>query len=56
MSLIENIIAVYNRAFEHEVIDGLFWYPTANQFAREISHGDIERGVGVIAALSPMMP
>lgn len=56
MNLIENITDVFNRASQSEVEDGLFWYPTAQQIASEIAAGDIERGAGVIAALSPMMP
>ena len=54
MELIENITAVFDRATQDEVEDGLFWYPRAHQIAREIAP-TVEAGAGVIAALSPMM-
>lgn len=55
-SIVENIVSVFDRATNAEVEDGLFWYPRANQIAREIADGDVSRGAGVIAALSPLMP
>ena len=54
MNLIENITAVFDRANQSEVESGMFWYPTAHRIALE--SGSVERGAGIIAALSPMMP
>ena len=54
MNLIENITAVFDRASQSEVESGMFWYPTAHRIALE--SGSVERGAGIIAALSPMMP
>lgn len=52
--MIENIVSVFERATPAEVEAGINWYPTAHRIALEISNGDLERGAGVIAALSPM--
>src|SRR5690349_5596324 len=52
----QNVLAVYRRATVEQVKDGIGWYPRARSIARDIASGDVERGAGVIAALSPMMP
>lgn len=32
---------------------GMAWYPAANDFAYIVGHGDLSKGAGIIAALSP---
>lgn len=51
--LADNILAVYDRATEHEREHAADWYREAHTLAESLSPGDIERGAGVIAALSP---
>lgn len=49
----ENVLAVWESATAEHRESGMAWYETAHAFAAEISGGDIVRGAGVIAALSP---
>jgi hypothetical protein len=49
---IRNIIAVYEQATDDQKTQGFNWYPTAHQLASFLSEGDVQRGAGVIAALS----
>lgn len=53
---VENIIHVYLSASERQVAEGMSWYDKAHELAAELSPGDVLRGAGVIAALSPRMP
>lgn len=48
-----NILSVYGRATDSEREHGTDWYRDAQELAREIADGDVWRGAGVIAALSP---
>lgn len=50
---VENILAVYRNARPEHLAAGLQWYPDAHTFARALSKGDVSKGAGVIAALSP---
>jgi hypothetical protein len=49
---VSNILATYDRATEDQILRGKLWYPTANDLARRLAHGDTAKGAGVIAALS----
>lgn len=55
-SLTRNIV-VAHRTFKAEnpteYKEGLVWYPKAHDIASRIADGDITRGAGIIAALSP---
>lgn len=49
----ENILAIFHGASDAHRASGMAWYADAHRFALEISGGDIKRGAGVLAALSP---
>lgn len=48
-----NILAVYARATDAEREHGTDWYREAYHIAADIANGDVWKGAGVIAALSP---
>lgn len=50
---VENVLTVWEDATDAQRDSGMNWYEFAHAFALEISGGDITRGAGVIAALSP---
>jgi len=49
----DNILAVYRAARPEQIAAGMQWYSDARTFALAISNGDVVKGAGVIAALSP---
>lgn len=49
-----NILAVYNRASESEIEDGLTWYPNAHVIATQLGNGDTKFGAALLAVTSPM--
>ena len=49
----KNVLAVYDRATEDDRIAGLQWYARAMNIACAIADGDLAKGAGVIAVLSP---
>lgn len=50
---IDNILSVYRAARDEQIAAGMNWYPNAHTFALAIANGDLVKGAGVIAALSP---
>lgn len=50
---VSNIIRAYNAATTDQQKRGREWYTTAHQLAELMAEGDVQRGAGVIAALSP---
>src|SRR5882757_7454397 len=50
---VDNILPVYRAARDEHIVAGLAWYADAHTFALSIAHGDVVKGAGVIAALSP---
>lgn len=50
---VENIIATLGMATPAELMEGSNWYHVAHELASKLSPGDVWRGAGVIAALSP---
>lgn len=53
---VENILTVYRRASQEQVIAGTNWYPDARNLALELDPTNLRRAAGVIAAFSPRMP
>lgn len=53
---VDNILSVYRAARPEQLAAGMSWYPDAHTFALAISNGDLHKGAGVVAALSPQMP
>jgi hypothetical protein len=53
MTFAENIVAVYERATDAELADGMTWYPRAHEFALSLDASNVWRAAGVISALSP---
>jgi len=51
-----NIARVRNAATHDQVAQGSAWYPVAHDLAEMIGNGDVRKGAGIIAALSPRMP
>jgi hypothetical protein len=49
-----NILEVWEGASEDDRQMARNWYPVANQLAEVIGDGDVRKGAGVIAALSPL--
>lgn len=52
-TITHNILRTYEAATPIEAARGHEWYDLAHLFADKISHGEIKKGAGVIAALSP---
>jgi hypothetical protein len=52
---VDNILRVYTRADSRDIAQGRIWYRDANAIASRISNGDVVKGAGVIAALSPQI-
>jgi hypothetical protein len=50
---VSRILAAYERATADQRERGRNWYPVAHDLARMLADGDVVRGAGVIAALSP---
>lgn len=50
---IDNILPVFRAARDEQISAGVRWYADAHTFALTIAQGDIVKGAGVIAALSP---
>lgn len=48
-----NILAVYRGARPDQIAAGLGWYGDARKVARRIAGGDLHKGAGVLASLSP---
>lgn len=55
MNMVENILKVYRSADFASFSDGLDWYETVHDMARDI-HSNVSVASGIIAALSPRMP
>lgn len=51
---VSNIIATWNSATSEQLAAGRAWYSVARDIALIIGNGDVRKGAGVIAALSPM--
>jgi hypothetical protein len=50
----QNILDVFDRATDAEVMHGMTWYVEANAIALELGHGDVRKGAALIAVTSPM--
>lgn len=50
---VNNVIAAHNALSSDQVMRGTAWYPAAHDLALIIGAGDIRKGAGIIAALSP---
>lgn len=50
---VRNIRSVFATASQQDVDEGRRWYPKAHETAAMIADGDVVKGAGVIAALSP---
>lgn len=48
-----NVLAVWETATAAHRASGMEWYALAHRIAHDISGGDVVRGAGVLAALSP---
>lgn len=51
--MILNVIAVWDQATPEELSAGRQWYVTANLLAEQLGGGDVHKGAGLLAALSP---
>lgn len=51
--VVENILAPYRAARPEQISAGVQWYADAHTFALVIANGDLVKGAGVVAALSP---
>lgn len=52
---VENIQLKYQQATPDDVARGKDWYATAHQIAHHLGGGDVHKGAGILAALSPNM-
>jgi len=50
--LIDNILAVFDRATVDQLCQGMSWYRNAHDLAGMVGGGDFSKGAGIIAALS----
>lgn len=53
--LANNVRTARNAVTDDQMNRGATWYPTAHTLAEMIGNGDVRKGAGVIAALSPRM-
>jgi hypothetical protein len=51
---VQNIVNAYIAAAKEQKERGRLWYRTAHDLASVVGQGDVRRGAGLIAALSPM--
>jgi len=51
---VQNIVGKYNEASPDFVKGGNEWYSRAHDVAHTIGRGDVSKGAGIIAALSPL--
>lgn len=49
-----NVMMTYRRATAADILEGMTWYESAREIAREAE--TVVKGAGIIAALSPRMP
>lgn len=49
-----NILAAWDALTADDIAKGRAWYPVANDLARMLGNGDVRKGAGVIAAMSPL--
>ena len=52
---VENIIQKYHSASPDFLKGGNEWYERAHDVAKGIGGGNVQRGAGIVAALSPQM-
>ena len=50
---VENVLSVFEMATDKQIADGLNWYRSAQDFARELDPTNFSRAAGIIASLSP---
>lgn len=50
---VQRYIAAYERATPEQRERGRYWYQSAHDLAKMLADGDVRKGAGVIAALSP---
>ncbi|MFE9924291.1 hypothetical protein ACFYQA_22740 [Streptomyces sp. NPDC005774] len=50
---VTNIVKVWKAATAEQVTEGRLWYVTAHNLADMMTEGDVRKGAGVLAALSP---
>lgn len=50
---VKNIVKVWQAAKGEQVTQGRLWYKTAHDLADMMTEGDVRKGAGVLAALSP---
>lgn len=55
MTTLENILAVYSRATDADIIAGRLWYRSAREIAQRMIPDDYCKAAGIIAAFSPQM-
>lgn len=48
-----NLIRLYHQATPEQLNEGRQWYPTARRIAQQLGAGNISKGAGILAALSP---
>lgn len=51
-----NVRRAWNAASDDQISRGRVWYRVANDLAGIVGNGDVRKGAGIIAALSPRMP
>lgn len=49
-----NILALWDALSDADKAKGIAWYSVANDLARIMGNGDVRKGAGVIAAMSPL--
>ena len=54
--LVGNILRKYSHSTVSDIDEGMSWYDSAREIARELDSSNTARAAGVIAALSPRMP
>jgi hypothetical protein len=54
-TLTANVRTARQAATSDQMRRGVTWYPEAHETALTVGHGDVRKGAGIIAALSPRM-
>jgi hypothetical protein len=52
---VQNILDIYGKATSRQLADGANWYHRGHEIAHVIGSGDVAKGAGILAALSPRL-
>ena len=51
--MVGNLAVAWSKITPQDLFGGVAWYPAAHDFAFVVGHGDVRKGAGIVAAMSP---